>query len=102
MAKFDDKKPPLGLIPPEALIEISEVFGFGAKKYGMNNWRDDGDKTSWIRTYSSIQRHLNAWHSGEDVDPESGKSHLAHAATQIMILMMHSIEHPEVDDRYGK
>jgi hypothetical protein len=29
-------------------------------------------------------------------------SHLAHAATQIMILMTHAIEHPQVDDRYGK
>tara|TARA_B100001093_G_scaffold520319_1_gene614639 strand:- start:4461 stop:4769 length:309 start_codon:yes stop_codon:yes gene_type:complete len=102
MAKFDNGKPPLGLIPPEALLQISEVFGFGAEKYGMNNWREDGHNTSWIRTYSSIQRHLNAWHSGEDMDQESGMSHLSHAATQIMILIMHAIEHPEVDDRYGK
>jgi len=100
--KYDDDKPPLGLIPPETLIEISKVFGFGAAKYGINNWRDDGNTTSWIRTYSSIQRHLNAWHAGEDIDPESGLNHLAHAATQIMILMIHESEHPESDDRYKK
>lgn len=99
--KFDEGKAPLALIPPEALLEIAEVFGFGAEKYGVNNWRIDGD-TSKLRTYSSIQRHLNAWHSGEDQDPESGMSHLAHAATQLMILMIHTLEHPEVDDRYGK
>jgi len=99
--KFDEGKAPLALIPPEALLEIAEVFGFGAEKYGVNNWRIDGD-TSKLRTYSSIQRHLNAWHSGEDLDPESGMSHLAHAATQLMILMIHTLEHPEVDDRYGK
>ena len=50
MAKFDENKPPLGLVPPEALLEISEVFGFGAEKYGVNNWRIDGDSTSWVRT----------------------------------------------------
>lgn len=100
--KYDEGKPQLGLIPPEALIEIARVLGFGAAKYGVNNWRKDGDNTSWIRTYSSIQRHLNAWLSGEDVDPESGMNHLSHAATQIMILMVHQMEHPEVDDRYKK
>ncbi len=102
MAKFDENKTPLGLIPPEALAQIADVFGFGAEKYGVNNWRYDGDSTSWIRTYSSVQRHLNAWHSGIDNDDESGMTHLAHAATQIMILMTHAIEHPEVDDRYKK
>ena len=102
MAKFDENKTPFGLVPPEALAQIADVLGFGAEKYGVNNWRIDGDSTSWIRTYSSVQRHLNTWHGGEDIDPESGMSHLAHAATQIMILMTHAIEHPEVDDRYIK
>ena len=102
MAKFDENKTPFGLVPPEALAQIADVLGFGAEKYGVNNWRIDGDSTSWIRTYSSVQRHLNAWHGGEDIDPESGMSHLAHAATQIMILMTHAIEHPEVVDRYSK
>jgi len=92
----------LGLIPPECLTDIADVFGFGAAKYGANNWRNDQHETSWIRTYSSIQRHLNAWHSGEDMDPDSGMSHLAHAASQVMILMTAQSENPEVDDRYKK
>jgi hypothetical protein len=67
----------------------------------MNNWRKDGDNTEWSRTYSSIQRHLNSWWSGEDIDPESGMSHLAHATTQLMILMIHTKYHNEkMDDRY--
>ena len=100
--KYDEGKPQMGLIPPEALFEIATVFGFGATKYGVNNWRDVGGNSPWTRTYSSIQRHLNAWHSGEDLDPESGKSHLAHATTQLIILMIHQMEHPECDDRYKK
>jgi len=98
--KYDNGKYPLHLIPPECLEEISEVFGFGADKYGMNNWRDDGGITEWSRTYASMQRHLNAFWRGEDLDPESGKRHLAHACTQLMILMMHATDHPEMDDRY--
>jgi hypothetical protein len=61
--KFDNGKPPLALIPSEALIEIAEVLGFGAEKYGPNNWREDADKTKWSRSYSSLQRHLNAFKS---------------------------------------
>ena len=101
MAKFDKNKPPMHLIPPEALTKIAEVFAFGAAKYGENNWRRDGHCTSWSRTYSSIQRHMNAWHSGEDIDPESGLDHISHATTQLMILMVHTMEHPAVDDRYS-
>lgn len=100
--KYDQEKEPLGLIPPEALLEIARVLGFGAKKYGVNNWRQDGKNTSWLRTYSSIQRHLNAWLAGQDLDPESGESHLSHAATQLMILMVHQMENPQCDDRYKK
>ena len=85
--KYDEGKAPLALIPPKAQAEIAQVFGFGADKYGINNWRKDRHNTQWSRTYSSIQRHLNSFWDGEDNDPESGMSHLAHAATQIMILM---------------
>lgn len=98
--KYDTEKAPMCLIPPEALVQVAQVFGFGAKKYGMNNWRDDGDVTEWSRTYSSIQRQLNAFWSGEDIDPESGMTHLAHATTQMMILMIHHKNNKVMDDRY--
>ena len=99
--KFDSNKPPLHLIPPEILLEVAEIFAFGAEKYGENNWRDDGGSTGYGRTYSSIQRHLNAFWMGEDQDSESGKSHLTHAITQLIILRVHQLEHPEMDDRYN-
>lgn len=99
--KYDNGKPQLSLIPPAALIEIAKILGFGAQKYGPNNWREDGGKTEWSRTYSSIQRHLTSFWDGEDTDPESGMNHLAHAATQIIILMQHQMDgHHHMDDRY--
>jgi hypothetical protein len=99
--KYDTDKAPLALVPIDAINQVAEVLGFGANKYGANNWRDDGGTTEWSRTYSSIQRHLNAFWSGEDLDPESGLSHLAHANTQLMILMQHMADgHHNMDDRY--
>ena len=99
--KYDNGKAPLALVPVDAINRVADVLGFGANKYGPNNWRDDGDSTEWSRTYSSIQRHLNAFWSGEDLDPESGLSHLAHASTQLMILMTHMSDgHLHMDDRY--
>ena len=99
--KFDEDRAPMHLVPPEAIKAIAEVFAFGAEKYSPNNWRFDGDKTNHSRTYASIQRHLNSYWSGEDLDPESGKLHLAHALTQTMILLTHVLDNPEMDDRYS-
>ena len=47
---------------------------------GYHNWRDGLD---WTRVSSAVLRHLSAWHGGEDIDPESGLSHLAHAGCGI-------------------
>jgi hypothetical protein len=102
--KYDQGKAPIHLIPSEAIISMANVLGFGAEKYGENNWRQDVNETTYGRTYSSLQRHLNAFWSGEDTDPESGLPHLDHALTQLMILKMQTIEttNPEMDNRFKK
>ena len=77
--KYDTDKAPLALIPPQVINQIAEVLGFGAEKYGMNNWRDDGHEyrvVSYIFFYSTASE--NAFWDCEDLDPESGKTHLAH------------------------
>ena len=99
--KYDAGKAPIHLIPSEVILSMATVLGFGAEKYGENNWRDDVGETTWGRTYSSIQRHLTAFWSGEDNDPESGLSHLDHALTQLAILKMQSLANAEgMDNRY--
>jgi hypothetical protein len=61
------------------------VHELGAEKYGPWNWRETGVCAS---TYvNAILRHLNAWRDGEDLDPESGITHLAHIACSANILM---------------
>lgn len=99
--KYDENKTPFSLLPPEALDDVTRVFGHGAKKYGPYNWRKDLHETTFSRTYSSIQRHLNAYWQREDDDPESGLPHLAHAASQIMILMTQHKFAPKMDDRWS-
>jgi hypothetical protein len=78
-------KTPLGLIPPSAMEQVAWAHKLGADKYGPWNWRKTGVCAS---TYvNAILRHLNAWRDGEDLDPESGFSHLAHIACSCNILM---------------
>lgn len=77
-------KAPLDLVPSRPLVAVAEILAFGAKKYRPHNWRRG---LPWPDTYSSLQRHLLAWNDGEDLDKETGKSHLAHAGAQLMFLL---------------
>ena len=53
-----------------------------------------------VRPLAAAMRHIMAFNDGEDKDPESGLSHLAHAACCIMFLLEFEKTHPELDDRY--
>ena len=101
--KYDENKVDLSLLPVEALEAVAKVFEFGAKKYSAFDWRYDGENTKWLRTYSSIQRHLHAWEKCEDNDTESGLDHLSHAATQLLILITNVTDNNvNMDNRYRK
>ena len=97
--KFDATKVRVDLLPIDPLMQVANVFGFGAKKYFANSYRQ-GETVVWSRTYGSIMRHMMAFWSGEDKDPESGLPHLAHAGTQLFILMEHTANNPTKDDRF--
>jgi hypothetical protein len=45
-------------------------------------------------------RHLSAFNQGENADPETGRSHVAHLACCAFMLLDYIKEHPELDDRY--
>ena len=95
--KHDTEKVPLSLLSREALERTAEVLAFGAKKYATHNWRSG---FQWSRPLSAAQRHLLAFQDGEDRDPESGLSHLAHAMCCIMFLLEFEKTHRELDDRW--
>lgn len=83
--KHDTGKPRLELPPPLPQIEVAQVFGHGAAKYGEGNYLLDGGLDP-MRLYGAVQRHLLAWRSGEIHDPESGLPHLAHAVAGIYMI----------------
>lgn len=96
--KDDTGKLRFDLLPPKALRALAEVYTVGAVKYGDRNWEDG---LLWGRVYAAIQRHLWAFWGGEDLDPEDGLPHLAHAAWGCFALMEYA-ERPELDDRSKK
>lgn len=98
--KYDTGKARLDLVPISGVMAVADVFGYGAEKYYANSWRT-GKMVDWSRTYGSVLRHLFAFWSGQDNDPESTKPHLAHAATQLMILIEHQNINKEGDDRHA-
>lgn len=82
--KHDHTKLRFDLIPPEALMGIASVLTYGAAKYGSRNWEQG---LEWGRVYGALQRHLNAYWAGEELDPESGFPHLWHAGCCIAFLI---------------
>jgi len=99
--KFDANKVRVDLLPVYPMTAIADVFTFGAQKYFADSYRQ-GETVAWSRTYGSILRHLFAFWDGQDKDPESGKPHLAHAGTQLMILMEHTKYSQDKDDRFKR
>jgi hypothetical protein len=95
--KHDQNKLPMHLLSTEALEQIAAVLQFGAQKYESHNWRKG---FVWSRPLSAALRHILAFNNGEDRDPESNLSHLAHAACCIMFLLEFEKTRPELDDRY--
>lgn len=75
--KYDSTKPRMYLLPPKALVEVSNVLTFGAEKYDEDNWRKLDNLQN--RYSGGALRHIFAHLDGETLDEDSGHSHLAHA-----------------------
>jgi len=83
--QYGEKKLKMSSTPIMPLQEMGKVFELGAKKYGRYNWRLHA--VSATVYYDAALRHLMAWFEGEDMDPESAVSHLAHVMACMAILM---------------
>lgn len=95
--KNDESKFQLDLIPYQALIETAKAFMYGAKKYGRWNYKNGLEHS---RLINAALRHLNQYKEGEDLDEESGNSHLGHAMASIAMLIDSIKNRPDLDDRY--
>lgn len=94
--KFDGGKLRYDLLPPDALKATTEILTLGATKYGDRNWEKGME---WSRVFGAAQRHLWAWFNGEDLDSETGRLHLSHAACCIMFLQAYALRGHGTDDR---
>lgn len=109
--RYNEGKPKLSLIDLEALIPCANVLEYGADKYtvyedtggneikgsevgilsetlkvkvdGRDNWKNGLKKTEVL---DSLLRHIAALRNGEDIDPESGLSHIGHIQCNAMFL----------------
>ena len=94
--KFDSDKLQWDLFPFDLAEDELRVWMFGAKKYSAHNWRKGMPMS---RGFNALMRHLTAYMNGEDNDPESNYSHLAHAACCLKMMQHTEKHHPELDDR---
>ncbi len=96
--KFDQGKIRITILPGIAIAEVMRVAEMGAKKYGDLNYKKGMPASKYI---NAAFRHvvLKWWFLGQDNDHESGLSHLAHGAWNILALCEQMMLKPEFDDR---
>ncbi len=82
------------LIDMVFLRGLLKLLEFGAKKYAPNNWRKG---LVFSETVDSIERHLDKWKAGEEIDEDTGCHHLDCVAFGTMVLRR-QVE--EKDGRY--
>ncbi len=90
--KADTGKPRMSLLNVQfgkELMDVAQVLTFGAEKYPKppldDSWRD---VPNGIQRYQdALLRHFHkAFVEGEQLDPESGKSHIAHMQCNLLFL----------------
>jgi Domain of unknown function (DUF5664) len=91
------KKAPMSTVSAAVLAEIGVAMLEGAAKYGRHNYRAAGVRASIY--YDGTMRHLMAWWEGEDIDPDSGLSHITKAITSLVVLRDAMIQGMCTDDR---
>jgi hypothetical protein len=94
--KLDTGKVRMELIPASSLDALGRAMTYGSKKYAEHNWAKGFD---WDRLVGALLRHINAWRSGQDKDPESGLSHLDHVLACAAMLSAHESEGLGTDNR---
>lgn len=90
-------KAPMSTVPTQVIAELGIAMMEGARKYGRSNYRIAGCRSSVY--YDAAMRHLMAWWEGQDIDPDSGLSHVSKAIASLAVLRDCQINGNAVDDR---
>jgi hypothetical protein len=92
-----DARIPLWLLSPVAKIAWAVAQFAGMLKYGAWNWRVAGVRASVY--ISAIERHLDAYKSGEKYDPVDGTDHRGNIMACCALLMEAEAAGKLEDDR---
>lgn len=94
------KKVPFSTVPAQVTAEVGLALLEGARKYGRHNYRIAGVRASVY--YDATMRHLSAWYEGQDLDPDSGLSHIVKALACLFVLRDAENNSAMTDDRPPK
>ena len=91
------RKAPLSTLPMGVVAEMGVAMLEGAAKYGRHNYRGVGVRASVY--FDATMRHLVSWWEGEDIDPDSGLSHVTKALVSLAVLRDAMMQDKCEDDR---
>lgn len=91
------RKAALSTVPMNVVVEIGVGMMEGAAKYGRHNYRAVGVRSSVY--FDATMRHLIAYWEGEDIDPDSGMSHISKALTSLAVWRDAQMQDMCKDDR---
>lgn len=94
---FGIKKASLSCVSVPVMMEVGVGMMEGACKYGRHNYRVIGVRGSVY--YDATLRHMMSWWEGEDIDPDSGLSHITKAICSLVVLRDAMIQDKFTDDR---
>ncbi len=90
--RFNEGKPQWSLVHFDSLLPMVRTLEFGAKKYAPNNWMKPMDKKKILE---SMMRHLAAIMDGQEIDPETGISHMGNIQCNAMFYNYHNSQKTE-------
>lgn len=93
-------KIPFNLIPNQVLGEVALAMLEGSRKYGAYNFRRAGVRATIY--FDALDRHIKALIEGQDIDEDSGLSHIAKAIACLVVLRDSQLNGNWIDDRPPK
>lgn len=90
-------KHPSSTVPLQVIAELGVAMLEGSCKYGRHNYRIAGVRSSIY--YDALRRHMDKWFEGEDIDEETGLSHVTKAMACLVVLRDAMLNNKLNDDR---
>lgn len=78
-------------IPPVVLRLLAQCLGFGARKYGKENWK----QIDQVDHLNHAMNHINEWNRGDRSEP-----HLVNAMARVTFALWQAVENNSQPDTY--